>query len=243
VAQLGQKVFVEVQPALVPLLKASGYTGVIPGGTPLPRFDVQVPLLSLPMVLDTTLETIPAEVPYLAPDPRLAKQWRGKLPAREAFTIGVIWQGNPDYMFDHFRSFPLAELAPLADVEGVQLISLQKHRGTEQIASLEGRFTVVDLGGTLDAAGAFMDTAAVMCNLDLVVAPDTAAAHLAGGLGVPVWVALSTSPEWRWMLDRHDSPWYPTMRLFRQSQPHAWADVFTEMRTALADRVKQRAGL
>ncbi len=142
---------------------------------------------------------------------------------------------------DRFRSIPLAEFAPLAEVPGVQLVSLQKHAGSEQLAELDGRFDVVDLAASLDAeTGAFMDTAAVMCSLDLVVTSDTAAAHLAGALGVPTWLAVSSSPEWRWMHERTDSPWYPTMRLFRQREQGDWASVFAAMKAALAERVAGR---
>ena len=158
-----------------------GLHGRDSGGAPLPKHDVQIALMSLPGVLGTTLETVPASVPYLAADPKLLKSWRNQLLATGAFNVGIAWQGNAAYMFDRFRSIPLAEFAPLADVAGVRLISLQKGPGVEQIAPLAGRFTVVDLGSTLDASGgAFMDTAAVMCNLDLVITSDTAAAHLAG---------------------------------------------------------------
>jgi tetratricopeptide (TPR) repeat protein len=238
----GGNVVVEVQPALVPLLRASGFTSVIPGGSPLPRFDVHVSMLSLPGVMGTTVETIPAPVPYLAAEPRLLKTWRNRLRAYSGFKVGLIWQGNAAYTFDHFRSIPLVAFAPLAEIEGVQLISLQKNAGVEQLAALEGRFTAIDLGSTLDTdAGAFMDTAAVMCNLDLVVTSDTAAAHLAGGLGVPVWLGLSAAPEWRWMQNRGDSPWYPSMRLFRQSTTGDWSKVFAEMKTELQELVAKRS--
>jgi hypothetical protein len=241
VERLGSNVFVEVQPALAPLLKASGYRGVIPGGSPLPRFDLHIALMSLPGALGTTLETIPRAVPYLATDPRLVKQFRAKIRSQPGFKVGIVWQGNRDYMFDRFRSIPLAEFAPLAEVEGVQLFSLQKGAGTEQLAEIADRFTVTDLGSTLDTSGgAFMDTAAVMCNLDLVISSDTAAAHLAGGLGVPVWVALPSVPEWRWMQDRCDSPWYPTMRLFRQQQQGNWPEVFARIKQELAACVAKR---
>jgi ADP-heptose:LPS heptosyltransferase len=144
---------------------------------------------------------------------------------------------------DRFRSVPLVEFAPLAEVPGVRLYSLQKHAGCEQLAELHDRFTVVDLGSTLDAqTGAFMETAAVMCNLDLVITPDTSAAHLAGGLGVPTWLALAASPEWRWMIGRSDSPWYPTMRLFRQSRQGDWGEVFAQMKSALEQGVTDRPG-
>ena len=235
-------VLAEVQPALVPLLRTSGFTSVIGGGTPLPGFDVQIPMLSLPGVFRTTLDSIPADVPYLAADSKLVKHWRGRLRSLSGFKVGIVWQGNAAYMFDHFRSIPLVEFAPLAEVEGVRLISLQKNAGVEQLASLEGRFTAMDLGSTLDNhSGAFMDTAAVMCNLDLIITSDTAAAHLAGGLGVPVWLALTSSPEWRWMKDRPDSPWYPTMRLFRQPRQGDWPGVFAEMKRELTKLLHERS--
>ena len=232
---LGGTVLVEVQPALVPLLKASGYTGVLAGGTPLPHYDVQVPLISLPGILGTRLETIPATVPYLAADARLIKHWRGVLRRVDGLKVGIIWQGNPAYMFDRLRSVPLVEFAPLAAVPGVRLIGLQKGTGSEQLAALDGRFEVLDLAGSLDVeSGPFMDTAAVMCNLDLIVTSDTAAAHLAGGLGLRTWLATSATPEWRWMRDRQDSPWYPTMKLFRQATPGDWSGVFAAMQSELA---------
>ena len=207
----------------------------MPKGSPLPHFDLQSPLLSLPWALGTTLETIPAPAGYLAAEPRLLKQWRGRMRALEGFKVGIAWQGNPEYLFDHLRSIPLAEFAPLAQVPDVRLISLQKGFGAEQLAEVADRFAPLVFAESLDAeAGPFMDTAAIMCNLDLVITSDTAAAHLAGGLGVPVWLALSAVPEWRWMNDRTDSPWYPTMRLFRQPRLGDWASVFAEISHALA---------
>ncbi len=237
----GGLVHVEVPPALAPLLRASGFTGIIPGGSPLPRFDLEIPLLSLPMVMGTTLENVPAEVPYLAADPRLIKHWRGPLRKLPGLKVGINWQGNRDYAYDHFRSIPLIELAPLAEVANVTLISLQKGPGTEQLAEVVSRFDPITLGDAFDTTtGPFMDTAAVISNLDLVITSDTAAAHLAGGLGVPVWLALAKSPEWRWLLEREDSPWYPTMRLFRQQQAGDWAGVLARMKQELAALVQKR---
>src|SRR5205823_7476022 len=132
----------------------------------------------------------------------------------------------------------LSCFAPLAEVPGIRLLSLQKGPGVDQMIPLREEFEVVDLGSEIDErAGPFMDTAAIMNNLDLVITSDTATAHLAGALGVKVWVALSTAPDWRWMLARNDSPWYPTMRLFRQSTAGDWADVFRRIAIALAERV------
>jgi len=166
------------------------------------------------------------------------------------FLVGIAWQGNPAFRGDRQRSIPLGHLAPLAQVEGVQLISLQKGAGTDGLKQLRiadcglrierqetkpllesairnPQSAILDLGSRLDeASGAFMDTAAVMMNIDLVISADTAVAHLAGALGIPVWVALPLVPDWRWLLERDDSPWYPTMRLFRQTRNGHWEDVF-----------------
>ena len=143
------------------------------------------------------------------------------------FRVGIAWQGSPTFRGDRERSVPLAQFAPLARVPGVQLISLQKGNGTEQLADVSSQFSVRDMGDNLDAiGGAFMDTAAIMMNLDLVISSDTAIAHLAGALGVAVWVALPLVPDWRWQLERADNPWYPSMRLFRQTRLGFWDDVF-----------------
>jgi hypothetical protein len=148
--------------------------------------------------------------------------------------VGIVWQGNAGYVFDKLRSIPLADFAPLAGVPGVRLLSLQKGTGSEQLADVAERFEVFDLGNSLDVdSGAFMDTAAVMCNLDLVITSDTAAAHLAGGLGRPVWLALSAAPEWRWMTDRSDSPWYPSVRLWRQPSVGDWSPVIARIVEAI----------
>jgi ADP-heptose:LPS heptosyltransferase len=181
--------------------------------------------LSLPGILGTTLASVPAEVPYLLADPQRIDHWRGVLAGWAGFKIGIAWQGSRLYRRDAQRSIPLECFAPVAEMPGVQLISLQKGDGTEQIASLAGQMAIVELGPQLDEAGAFVDTAAVMKNLDLVITSDTAIAHLAGGLGVPVWVALPWLPDWRWLLEREDSPWYPTMRLFRQPALDDWPAV------------------
>jgi hypothetical protein len=198
-------------------------------------------LLSLPRILGTTLATVPAQVPYLHADPGLIDRWRHELQPLGGFRIGIAWQGSRGFKGDRFRSFPLREFAPLAAMEGVRLVSLQKGAGSEQIREAAASIAVMDLGSRLDeTAGPFMDTAAVMNNLDLVITPNTALAHLAGALGVPAWVALSSAPEWRWMLNREDSPWYPTLRLFRQTEPGNWKPVFERMAAALPPLPAQR---
>jgi tetratricopeptide (TPR) repeat protein len=227
----GGTVLVECQPALLPLLShCPGIDRLVAAGSNLPPFDVQAPLLSLPHILRTALDSVPAAVPYLFADVLLYEQWREELSRLPGFKIGIAWRGGIQYSKDHHRSIPLVQFAPLAQVEGVHLFSLQKGSGSEPIHAVAERFAVTDLGSRLDEqAGAFMDTAAVMRHLDLVITADTAIAHLAGGLGVPVWLALSFVPDWRWLLEREDSPWYPTMRLFRQNQSGDWDGVFERM--------------
>ena len=176
----------------------------------------------------TRLDSIPAQTPYLHPEKWRLPRWSQRLGAY-GFRIGCVWQGNANPEADIARSYPVTELAPLAG-EGVRLISLQKGFGAEQTAP----FALERLGPDFDAGdSAFLDTAAVMKRLDLVVTCDTSIAHLAGALGVPVWVALKQDAEWRWLRNRDDSPWYPTMRLFRQSRADEWAPVFAAMADAL----------
>jgi Flp pilus assembly protein TadD len=231
VQESGGTVVVECPAFLVPLFSCCpGIDRLVPERDTLPPFDVHAPLLSLPHLLGTTLENIPATIPYLSAEPALVDHWQSHLPPGGEFKIGIAWQGNPHHKWDRHRSFALAEFAPLTRVPGVRLIGLQKGPGLEQLHRLAGRFPVFELPGPLDEGnGAFMDTAAVLKNLDLVITPDTALAHLAGALGVPVWVALSVVVDWRWFLDREDSPWYPTVRLFRQARLGDWAGVFDRM--------------
>jgi Flp pilus assembly protein TadD len=235
VKERGGTVIVECQPALTRLLAGCpGIDHLVPRGSPLPPFDVQAALLSLPGLLGTTLETLPANVPYVFADAGLVASWRQELGGAPGFKVGIAWQGSLTFAGDSMRSAPLRCFSPLARVEGVRLFGLQKGQARDQLRAVARQFTVTDLGSTLDeAGGAFLDTAAVMMNLDLVITTDTAVAHLAGALGVPVWVALSIGPDWRWLVDREDCPWYPTMRLFRQPQLHAWDDVFERMAAEL----------
>jgi hypothetical protein len=154
------------------------------------------------------------------------ERWRKELEPLGGLKVGFVWQGDPINLHDRLRSIPLAHFETLANVEGVRLVSLQKGPGAEQLDSLAERFPILDLHDRLDVAGAFTDTAALMMHLDLVLTIDTSVAHLAGALGVPVWTMLAYMPDWRWLLERSDSPWYPTMRLFRQSRPCDWGEVF-----------------
>src|SRR5262249_43650538 len=151
--------------------------------------------------LGTKVDTIPTEVPYLSVDPVLVEEWRRRLASLPGFKIGINWQGNPQNEHDRFRSVALREFAPLAAVPGVQLVSLQHGPASEQLRDVAGQWPITDLGGRLDEeAGPFIDRAAVMKNLDLIVTSDTSIPHLAGALGVRVWVALTKVPDWRWLL-------------------------------------------
>jgi len=229
----GARLVLAAQAALLPLLAAQSDLDEvvsIDSAAPFPRCDFHLPLLSLPYVFGTTSTTIPAAVPYLSADAALTAEWRQELARVDGFRIGIAWQGARDFAHDRWRSIPLAHFAPLASIDGVRLVSLQKGFGTEQIAA--AGFPVIDVSG-LDEAGAFLDTAAMIRNLDLVITSDSAIAHLAGALGAPVWVALGFSPDWRWLREREDSPWYPTLRLFRQTTLGDWPDVFRRMAAAL----------
>jgi tetratricopeptide (TPR) repeat protein len=251
VKSLGAAVIVECQKPLRKLLaRCRAIDQLVESGDDLPVFDFYAPLLSLPRILKTTLDTIPAEVPYLFADDALVMEWRARLEAvlgarnqpaaqvspglSDLHWVGINWRGSGDYRRQ--RDIPLHMFASLAQIPGVRLVSLQKVPGEEAPAGAGPM--IHDLGEFDTSHGPFMDTAAIMMNLDLVITSDTSIAHLAGALGVPVWVGLPFVPDWRWMLERSDSPWYPTMRLFRQKKPGNWAGVFEEIGAALAERVQ-----
>ena len=202
-------------------------------------FDLFTPIGTLPALLGIDERTIPRSVPYVHPDPDRVERWRPRLAGLRGLRVGIAWQGSPTFRGDHYRSIPLRHYAPLAAVPGVSLVSLQKGAGEEQIGTVGTAVPLTVLDG-LDADGATMaDTAAVMAHLDLVITSDTTIAHLAGSMGVPVWVALTIGSDWRWLRERTDSPWYPSMRLFRQTELLDWDEVFAAMAAALHDRVAQ----
>jgi tetratricopeptide (TPR) repeat protein len=224
VRERGGVVLLECQPPLRALLAdAPGVDRVVAPGGPGPEFAVEAPLPSLPGILGTTGETIPARVPYLGADAGRVGRWRRELEDPAGFRVGIVWRGNPKHPRDRQRSIPLVLFEPLAGLPGVRLVSLQKGPGAEQLDAPGWRRSILDLGGRLED---FADTAAVLANLDLLIACDTAVAHLAGALGLPAWVALPSDPDWRWLLGRDDSPWYPSLRLFRQDRPGDWGGVF-----------------
>ncbi len=186
--------------------------------------------MSLPRIFNTSLDTVPAEVPYLAAPAASAGRFDEALAgAPGKRRVGIVWRGSPGHRNDHRRSCPLDHFLALAELPDVALFSLQKER--PGAAPLDGA-AIADLAPLLDD---FADTAAALARLDLVVTVDTAVAHLAGALARPVWLLLPFAPDWRWMLARDDSPWYPTMRLFRQRRPGDWAGVFERVLAALAE--------
>lgn len=235
VKRRGGTVVVECQPPLLKFLAGCpGVDRVVAYGDELPPFEVHAPLMTLPAIFGTRLETIPCEIPYLLVDTELRQKWRDELAAEQGFKVGIVWQGRQERNWVAYRSVPLSSFAPLANVPGVKLFSLQKGPGVEQLAGQ--KFPVKDFSQRLDeATGPFLDTAALMRNLDLVISVDTATVHLAGALGVPVWVAIPVVPDWRWMLDRTDTPWYPTMKLFRQTRLGDWQSVFEQMAEELQE--------
>jgi Flp pilus assembly protein TadD len=229
VKQRGGTVLLECQPALMALFDGlAGADAIVAHGASLPDFDRHCPLLGLPRRLGTTLETIPAAVSYLAA-PKGRKP--GRLPAAKGkLRVGLVWAGAAGHVNDRHRSIPLARFKPLATLDGVQLVSLQVGERAADLAEQDWAGSVVDLAGAFTDIA---DTAALMGRLDLIVSVDTAPAHLAGALGLPVWLLLPFKPDWRWMRERDDSPWYPTMRLFRQKKPGDWPAVIQRLRRAL----------
>ena len=204
---------------------------------PPPRTDLHAPLLSLPHLLGLAPPLVPEPAAYLSAEPERIARWSRAL-AGPNFNIGIAWQGRPDYGADSRRSIPLHHFAPLAECPEIRLVSLQQGHGAEQLEALDWREKVLDLGPELDRDGAFLDSAAVIATLDLVITSDTAIAHLAGALGAPVWLALAHVPDWRWGLAGETTPWYPAMRLFRQDRPGDWTGVFAR----IAARISQMLG-
>ena len=198
-------------------------------------FDCHIPLLSAPLAFGADESNMPGRRPYLFAEPDRKARWRERI-GGEGLRIGVCWQGSTGPV-DAGRSFPLSQFLALSDMPGVRLISLHKGDGESQLRDLPGGLTVETMGADFDAGpDAFLDTAALIMCCDLVITSDTAVAHLAGALGVETWVALKQVPDWRWMLDRQDSPWYPKMRLFRQQRDGDWNGVFERIRLALIAR-------
>jgi tetratricopeptide (TPR) repeat protein len=235
----GAHVVLQVQDRLTRLLATLPFPATVIGAqSPPPPCDYHVTLMSLPFHRPGS---IPNAIPYLAAEPQRVQAWRTRIGAA-GFKIGISWQGErtsggEEKDLDIGRSFPLRQFEAIAATQGVRLVSLQKNEGVEQLNHLAGGMRIQTLGDDFDAGEhAFLDTAAAMQSLDLVITADTAVAHLAGALGRPVWLALKHAPDWRWLLAREDTPWYPTMRLFRQTVPDDWRGPFDRMAAALRDR-------
>jgi Flp pilus assembly protein TadD len=226
VAARGGKVIVQCPSRLTDLFKTvRGVCRVVSGSESLPHFDVHAPLVSLPMLFGTTLNTVPVSIPYMSVDPARLAAWENRIGAEvNVLKVGLVWQGSPKP--DPARSCDLAEFAPLAGVDGVVFYSLQIGEGASQATRPPAAMRLVDL---CKFQNDFADTAGAISRLDLVISVDTSVAHVAGALGKPVWTVLPYLSDWRWMVDRADTPWYPTMRLFRQTRQGEWGPVFDQV--------------
>jgi tetratricopeptide (TPR) repeat protein len=234
VAALGAKVILEVQPTLKSLLMGlEGVSMLIGRGDAIPHFDVQCPIMSLPLAFRTTIETIPNMVPYITVRKDAVEKWRSKLSAQK-LKVGIAWAGNPDFGGDRDRSILLKNILPVTRIDGIQYFSLQKdlRTGDDEILNANPYIVRID-----EEIYDFQDTAAIMMGLDLVISSDTSVVNLAGALGRPVWVLLPFMPDWRWLLDRNDSPWYPTARLFRQANAGDWIAVVNDVCAAIKQLV------
>ncbi|MGD9538126.1 MAG: tetratricopeptide repeat protein [Alphaproteobacteria bacterium] len=230
VAARGASVVLEVQPALRSLMASlDGVDRVVAFGEKLPRFDCHAPLLSLPLAFGTRLDSIPAPVRYLAARAEAVERWSAKLGPARRLRVGLVWSGHPRHRHDRHRSIALAALLPLLG-SGAEIIGLQKEPRPADEAVLAETPGIRNLGPAL---GDMADTAALISALDLVIGVDTSVAHLAAALGKPVWLLLHHAPDWRWLLEREDSPWYPTARLFRQTEHGDWAGVIARVASAL----------
>jgi tetratricopeptide (TPR) repeat protein len=239
-------VYFEIPAALRLLMRSLPMRGtLLSRGENLPQTDFHCPLLSLPLAFGTELDTIPGGVPYLSVPPAAVEACRDRLSTLPGLKVGLNWQGHPGTEGQPWirgRSFALESMAPLAQVRGVSLVSVQKGAAAAQREQVAFGTALARFTDPLDTGPeAMMETAALLAALDLVITSDTFVAHLAGALGVPVWIALQAIPDWRWMLERSDSPWYPTARLFRQRVAGDWGELFERIASALAARVRPDA--
>jgi hypothetical protein len=234
VASRGAKVILQCQPEVVSLLaKVEGISEIVSNEQTPPRFDFQCPLMSFPAAFGTTLATVPATVPYLSTDPAIVDRWQPRLAANAKRKIGLVWAGRPTHRQDRARSIPLEKFAPLATVSDVQFFALQKGPAESEARNPPAGMGLISLGQDLID---FLDTAAVISQLDLLISVDTAVVHLAGAMNKPVWTLLPSVNDFRWLRDREDSPWYPSMRLWRQTTPGDWSSVIERMAEELNRR-------
>jgi tetratricopeptide (TPR) repeat protein len=234
VANSGGNIIVECDQGIIHLF--SEYKNIadfIGKGEPIPDFDVHSPLLSLPKIFNTTYDTIPSTVNYIHANETLINSWNKKLSSTKKYKVGFFWQGNKKYFRDKSRSIPLIKFKDLLSISGVEFISLQKGEGQEQIIESGFSHLVSDYTSQMDNVEKFADTVAIINGLDLIIGTDTSIIHLAGAMGKPVWLLLPFYPDWRWMLNKENSPWYPTMRLFRQQEIGDWGTVINQLKDEL----------
>jgi tetratricopeptide (TPR) repeat protein len=236
VAARGARVILEVQEPLRELMGSlAGGAQVFAKGAPLPDFDLHCTLLSLPRAFGTEFATMPAATPYLHASPTAASSWNARLGPRNRPRIGLAWSGNPLHSNDRNRSIGLDHLLPLLTGTDATFVSLQQEVRGGDASLLQSHSEILHFGEELKN---YSDTAALISNLDLVISVDTSVAHLAGALGKPLWILLPFIPDWRWLLDREDSPWYPTARLFRQDDTRTWDNVIPRVEATLRDFVR-----
>ncbi len=245
----GKVIFASQRPLQTFISRCCPYIDTVTTLNAIPStFDTHAPLMTLPCILKSDEQTIPHDIPYITPDPTLVEFWRRRLEKDTQFKVGICWQGNNNYSTPFLRavvaakSIAMKKFASLASVEGVTFYSLQRETGTDQLKGLPSDFKLVTFEEDFDKSrGRFMDTAAVIKNLDLVITVDTSIAHLSAAIGTPVWTILPTPPDWRWMLNRTDTPWYPNMRLFRQPEQGAWDSVMKQIVSELERTVAQKS--
>lgn len=243
VKELGAQVIVYCQKPLKHILKNCSYIDqIVCSDDEIPDFDYQVPITFLPELFQTTVDSIPQNIPYLAIEEHFCISWKKKLADDSFFKIGICWHGeNRHDPQTALRSLPLQKLIPLFKLPGVKIYNLQVGEALDEINSLPSYCCLNSFGPDFDKKnGAFVDTAAIMKNLDLVITIDTSIAHLAGGLGMPVWVLLPYASEWRYLLNRNDSPWYPTMKLFRQPFSGDWQSVMVQVVQTLSNLIVKK---
>jgi tetratricopeptide (TPR) repeat protein len=232
VAQRCGAVILECQPQIAALLRSvPAISRVIARGEPLPAFDAHIPVMSLPRIFETTVDSVPWDGPYIRAEPHRIEHWRRALAPGARLHVGLAWAGRPQNWDDRKRSIPLAEFAPLFGLPGLSFYSLQWGEGAAQISSLPAGMRIRDFG---DAIRDFSEMAALIASLDLVVTVCTSVSHLAGALGAPTWLLAAYAADWRWLLERDDTPWYPSMRIFRQAGNGDWPGVIEDVAGALA---------
>jgi len=242
VKEAGATVYVRMHKPLEKLFSLCPYIDkIISDGEKIPPFHVAIPIMSLPLIFKTTLETIPANIPYLYADEKLIALWKEKLAPDKNFKVGICWHAKPIFLEENYltrRSVPLKDFAILSEIDNISFYSLQKIYGIDELEDIPKNFKVHTFGPDFDNThGRFMDSAALIQNLDLIITADTSIVHLAGALGKPVWILTPHVAEWRWLQLIETTPWYPKARLFRQQKPIDWKHVMLEVKKELENLI------